>query len=252
MKKMLLFLMVFSTLIISFMFFTSDDLPQNVSIILEHVSEDPDPYPTSSFDYEAEVGGYRGKLDYNSYYTAYTLRALGIPIRVNASEREKVEIVCDILSYFDNNFKYLMDFEDETKNVSETLIEGGGDCEDFTILFMSLIVTAGIPRDDVRGVKTYVNFTGTPVVHMYPEVRFTVSDKFVWLPIEVTKDLKTNRLYNTKNVGRYLTRNFRNIRRYYWFGFNGAGVFNNNTEQTREIEVEWNEWGEISKSFQCE
>ena|GEM_PF-1620993 len=52
-------------------------------------------------------------------------------------------------------------------------------------------------------------------------------------------------------MGRYLTRNFRNIRRYYWFGFNGAGAFNNNTEQTREVEVEWNEWEKISGGFEC-
>jgi len=106
--------------------------------------------------------GYLSRIDYHD--EQINILATRIVIESNDDEVMKTRAILDFVS---NEIQYISDpgdGEEYTKDPVSTLIAGGGDCEDQTLLLCSMLETVGV--------KTYIAFTDE---HVFALVRFDQS-----------------------------------------------------------------------------
>ena len=104
--------------------------------------------------------GYLSKVDYRD--TQINIIAIRSVSGANDDELAKTKAILDVVS---NDIQYVSDPEDGVeyaKDPINTLIAGGGDCEDQTLLICSMLESVGV--------KTYIAFTDE---HVFALVSFS-------------------------------------------------------------------------------
>lgn len=103
----------------------------------------------------------------------------------------------------------------------ETIKAGSGDCDDLSILYMSMAINAGVPSDNIRLVIAGDRFTGSTFTckptHAYVELKYVYEGETIWMPVELT-DKKVK--FNQFTADLYMPGV-----RFYWLGYEKVGYF---------------------------
>ena len=195
-------------------------------IILEHFSEDPEPFSKRDIEtYESSWAKEEQKhvKPENRTVVLTSKMLFGETNENQLTQKEWLGRAEVLYKWILVNFRYIPEPNEIKKYPEQTIQDGGGDCEDFAFLYLSLAIASGIPRDNIRIVfaeKTKAEEASIGY-HSYIEIKYIIDNKEIWMPVEVTPSLmKTQLDFYFYKTSRYSVK-----RRIFWYNDKEIGVF---------------------------